>query len=158
MEVMIPQRNPEIIFLRNLERKWWLHNEILKKIMKEILRENYYSSENCWKKSWKKVMIPQRNSGKSGNGGWGGLSRACITIESCTKWEKNEGKELIFTEKWKNVYTYKSQVRANCSKNRILGWEWQTRGVGVELVSGNNALQHSPRNPPTLRSSTMLWK
>ena len=49
-------------------------------------------------------MIPERNSGKSGKGGWGGLSRACITIESCTKWEKNEGKELIFTEKWKNVY------------------------------------------------------
>ena len=48
-------------------------------------------------------MIPQRNSGKSGNGGWGGLSRACITIESCTKWEKNEGKDF-FTEKWKNVY------------------------------------------------------
>ena len=47
-------------------------------------------------------MIPQRNSGKSGNGGWGGLSRGCITIESCTKREKEEnnegGKEIISLE------------------------------------------------------------
>ena len=36
-------------------------------------------------------MIPGRNPGKSGNGGWGGFSsRACITIENCTKMEKEK--------------------------------------------------------------------
>ena len=45
-----------------------------------------------------RVMIPERISGKSENGGLGELSRGCITIESCTKWKKEEkgmnGEEL----------------------------------------------------------------
>ena len=51
-------------------------------------------------------MIPQRNSGKSENGGWGGLSRGCITIEICTKWKKKKtmrGEKKLFHTQMKKV-------------------------------------------------------
>ena len=58
-------------------------------------------------------MIPARNSGKSENGGWGGLSRGCITIESCTKWKKRKtmkGEKKLFHIKMKKVQN------SNCMK------------------------------------------
>ena len=56
----------------------------------EIFNGSWIKSVMIPERELDRVMIPERISGKSENGGLGELSRGCITIESCTKWKKRK--------------------------------------------------------------------